>query len=195
MGMENGNPILTLITDWETSDRLIYENDNIRNDLRYGRPSDLLAPFGVERSYRGFYVLCDPYPERYSSSGGTHTEIAPFTTSAATKGNKAIVNSSWESAAYTVSHIFDPSVFTARIPRPITSSGGNTRFNALNYTVGAGGVWSLKNIPDRVCNPDGNIVFHRGHLAEASEPVHPERGVSFLHTRCDPALNMVTSCT
>lgn len=195
LGMENGNPILTLITDWETSDRLIFENSDIRNDLRYGRPSELLAAYGVERSYRGFYVLNDPYPERYSSSAGTHTELAPFSNAAATKGIKSSVNSSWEAGAYTVSHIFDPTVFTARIPRPITSSGGNTRFNAVNYTVGAGGSWALKNIPDRVCNPDGNIVFHRGHLAEGSEPVHPERGVSFLHTRCDPALNMVTSCT
>lgn len=191
LGRENGAAILTLITDAETSDRLIFENADIRQDLRWGKPNELLAPYYVERSYRGFYHLIDHFPMRFTCSGGVYTEVPAFITTAATKGNKAIVNPDYESAPYTTSIIFDRTVFTSRIPKPVISPGGGLKFDPVNYM----GRWQLKNIPDRVCNPDGTIAFHRGHLAEGAEPVHPERGVLFVHKRCDPSLNLVTSCT
>jgi len=185
-----GANTLTLITDAETSDDIIFRNADIRQDLRWGAPAELLKALGVERSYRGVYHVIDPYPMRYTCSQGVYTEVAAFDTTAATKGSKARVNPLWEVAPIGSSFFFDNTVFTSRIPRPI-SSIGRLSFDPVNYM----GDWSLKNIIDRVCNPDGNIVFHRGILASASEPVHPERGVSFAHLRCDPSLNLVTSCT
>lgn len=191
MGMENGGPIFTLLTDMETSERLIFDNADIRQDLRWGKPSELLAPYGVERSYRGFYHLIDYFPMRFTCTGGVYTEVPAFSSSAATKGTKQIVNPDYESAPVTTSMIWDPTVFTSRIPKPMIAPGGGLKFDPVNYM----GNWTLKNIPDRVCNPDGTIVFHRGHLAEGAEPVHPERGVVFAHKRCDGAFNLNTSCT
>lgn len=191
LGKRDGTAILTLICSAEQSDSLIFNNSDIRQDLRWGKPSELLAPYGVEREYGGFYHLIDEFPIRYTCATGTYTEVAPFDTEAATKGNKAKVRSSWESAPYEVSFLFDRTVFTSRIPKPITNPAPNFRFDPVNYM----GNWSAKNILDRVCNPDGTILFHRGILASGSEPVHPERGVAFVSQRCDPALNMVTSCS
>lgn len=191
LGRENGVGIFTLITDEETSDAIIFQNEDIRQDLRWGKPNMLLAPYGVEKSYRGFYHVIDNFPMRFSFSGGAYVEVAAFSTTAATKGQKAQVNASWTSALYTSSHIFNPAVFTARIPRPVVNPSRNFRFDPVSYM----GNFQLKNILDRVCNPDGTIVYHRATLAEASEPVHPERGVSFVHLRCDASLNMITSCT
>jgi len=198
LGMENGSPVLTLITDAETSEDLIFRNADIRQDLRWGKPNELLAPFGVERSYRGFYHLIDTYPIRGNCSGGVFTEVAAFTAtagaypgSAATKGNKTEVATAWTTAGNTVSFIFDPTVFDQLIPKTITNPHPHFRFDAVNYM----GDWQIKNIIDRTCNPDGTILFHRGILAAASKAVHPERGVAFLHMRCDPALNLVTSCS
>lgn len=191
LGMANGAPIMTLIASYETSENIIFLNADIRDDLRWGKPNELLAPFGVERSYRGFYHLIDTYPMRGTCAAGVFTEIPAFTTQAATKGQKAEVNQSWMDAPYEISFIFDPMVFEQLIPRPITNPANKFQFDPVNYM----GDWQTKNIIDRICNPDGTVLFHRGILAAASKPIHPERGVAFLHLRCDPALNLVTSCS
>jgi hypothetical protein len=191
LGKDNGMAVLALVCSPETSERIIKDNADIRNDLRYADPPELLKAMGVSRSYKGFYHILDPYPRRFTYSGGTFTEIAVFDTTAATKGNKARVNPLWEVAPYEESFIFDPTVFVSRIPKPITNPAPNFKFDPVNYL----GDWKLKNILDRVCNPDGTIVYHRGILAHAAEPLHPERGVAFVHLRCDPALNLVTSCS
>lgn len=191
LGKENGAAVLTLICSAETSDDIIFRNSDTRQDLRWGKPSELLAAYGVERSYKGWYHLIDPFPMRFTYSAGVYTEVAAFTTTAATKGNKAIVNSSWKAATYEVSFAFDPEVFHSLIPRPITNPAPGFTFDPVTYL----GDWKLKNILDRVCNPDGTIVYHRGHLGHAPKPVHPERGFAFMHLRCDPALNAVTSCS
>jgi hypothetical protein len=191
LGKRDGTAVLTLICSAETSDRLIFDNADIRQDLRWGKPSELLAPYGVEREYGGFYHLIDEFPIRYTCSAGTFTEVAPFDVEAATKGNKAKVRAAWEAAPNEVTFLFDRTVFTSRIPKPITNPAPNFKFDPVNYM----GNWSAKNIIDRDCNPDGTILFHRGILASGSEPVHPERGVAFVHQRCDPALNIVGSCS
>lgn len=191
LGRRDAMPILTLVCSAETSDDLIRRNAEIRQDLRWGKPNELLAPLGVERDYRGFYHLIDNYPIRGNCVGSTFTEVAAFYTVAATKGQKAEVNPSWMSVNSEISFIFDPMVFRQLIPRPITNPAEKFSFDPISYT----GMWSVKNILNRTDNPDGNILFHRGILAAGSMPVHPERGVAFLHKRCDPALELVSSCS
>lgn len=191
LGRVDGRPILTAILSAETSNDIIFRNEDIRQDLRWGKPSELLAPFGVSRDYKGFYHLIDSYPIRGTCTGGTFTEVAAFELQAATKGQKAEVASAWTSAQYEISFIFDPMVFTQLIPQPITNPHPKFKFDPVNYM----GDWTAKNIISRDCNPDGTILYHRGILAAASKAIHPERGVAFLHKRCDPALNLVTSCT
>lgn len=195
LGRENNSPVLTLITSAETSEDLIFRNADIRQDLRWGKPNELLAPFGVTRSYRGFYHLIDMYPMRGSCSAGTFTEIPVFANEPATGAGagalKQEVNAGWQGAGNEISFIFDPMVFEQLIPAPISNPANNFKFDPVNYM----GNWKLRNILDRACNPDGTIVYHRGILAAGSKPVHPERGVAFLHKVCDPALNLVTSCS
>jgi hypothetical protein len=82
-------------------------------------------------------------------------------------------------------------VFQQMIPRPVTNPAEKFSFDPISYL----GNWSVKNIAHRTENPDNNIIFHRGILAAGSMPEYPERGVAFLHKRCDAALNLVTSCS
>lgn len=191
LGMANAAPILTLIASAETSEDIIFRNADIRDDHRWGKPNELLAPFGVDRSYRGFYHLIDIYPMRGTCAAGVFTETPAFGLQAATRGQKAEVTQAWMDAPYEISFIFDPMVLEQLIPKPITNPHPKFKFDPVNYM----GDWTAKNIPDRVCNPDGTVLFHRGILAAASKAIHPERGVAFLHLRCDPALNLVTSCS
>lgn len=194
LGKENGGAVLTLICSAETSDRLIFDNADIRQDLRWGKPSELLAAYGVERSYRGFYHIIDPYPRRWAAGTTVFSaanEIAPFLDVAATKGTKSKINPAWELCPYEESSIFDPEVFHSLIPAPITNPAPNFTFDPVTYL----GDWRLKNILNRVCNPDGTIVYHRGTLGEAVQPIHNERGWSFVHLRCDPSGQLITSCS
>ena len=94
-------------------------------------------------------------------------------------------------APFEASYIFDRTVMLSRIPRPITNPGGGFVFDPVNYM----GDFSFKNILNKDCNPDGTILFPRAIFASGSEPIKPERGVSFMYLRCDPAANAILSCT
>lgn len=192
---DNGMPVLTVIASAETIGNLIRNNADIRNDIRWadsgaGDNARLLKAFGINSTYAGFMFIADMFPRRFTCSAGVFTEVPAFDSTAATKGNKAFVRQAWRVAPYEETFIFDPDVFHQLIPQPIIAPHPKFVFNAVNYT----GDWRIQNIPDEVCNPDGNLIRHRGILAAGSMPVHPERGVSFVHLRCDPTGCQLT-CT
>lgn len=194
LGKENNLPILTVICSYETFDNILTLNTERRQDIRWGEPNKLLAPFGVAGSYKGYYFLCDPYPRRFTNVGGVFTEVLPFTIVTTWtnqgKGIKVEVNSAWEAADFEESAIFDPTVYTELVPEAVGAPAAMFKWTPQNYT----GQWKIQNILDRTCNPDGTILYHRGIFGSAAQPVHPERGCCFVHRRCDPALNAVTSC-
>lgn len=191
MARTGSEPVLTLICSSDTSDSIVFDNADIRQDLRWAEPGQLLKPFGVQRNYRGFVHMIDPYPRRFTESGGVYTEVPAFYEVAATKGTKTEVNPDWEAATHEESFIFDPAVMRQLIPEPIVKPHPKFVFDPVNFM----GDWQLKNILNRQDNPDGTIVYHRGTLAAGSEPGYPERGVAFIHLRCDPTLNLITACS
>lgn len=191
----NGAPVLTIIASAETIGNLIRQNVDIRNDIRYaemgmGDRARLLQEYGVSHTYGGFMFIEDIYPRRFTCSAGVYTEVPIFVELDATKGKKAQINTAWESAPYEETFLFDPEVFHQLVPTPITNPQSMFRFDPVNYT----GDWKILNILNEQCNPDGNQLRHRGILAAASMPVHPERGVAYVHLRCDP-LGCVLTCT
>lgn len=188
----NGSPLLTVIVSPETAGNIIRQNRDEREDIRYSNQSSILVTtWGVSHSYSGLVFLTDPFPRRFNCSGGTRTEVAAFDTTGATKGQKAIVRSAWKTAGEEESFVFDPAVFTQLVPKPPTSPYPGFTFDPVNYT----GVPQLRNIIDRTCNPDGNIIYHRLHLAASSMPNENWRGVAFVHLRCDPAGCVVNCAT
>lgn len=192
MGMSDGGPILTLFGSAETLYQIKHQVSQDHIDIRYSKPSELLAPYGGgERNWKGYYHIEIPFPRRFSCSEGTYTQIAAWTMGNATKGEKAEINSSWRTASYEETVIFDPSVMTQLIPQPVVNPAMNFKFDPVNYT----GDWKMMNIIHKVDNPDGNIIYPRCVMASASQPRNPEMGVAFMHLRCDPACNLVTSCT
>lgn len=193
LGKLDGQGVLTVILGAEASENIIRGDSNIRDDLRWGNPGELLKQIGVERSYRGFFHVIDDYPIRYKVVAGALVEVPAFAGVAATKGTKSDINSDYEDptiATLEVGYIFDPTVFQQLIPKPITAPHPNFKFDPISYM----GTWKLMNIPDRICNPDGNIVYHRGILAAGSKPIHPERGVAFLYKRCDTPPGYTGTC-
>ncbi len=110
----------------------------------------------------------------------TAATAGPFVTGqGGSLSRRWVVNPSYESAQFEEAFIMHPEVMKSLIPRPLSSPGGNTKFEPISYR----GDFRFLNIPDRVLNPDGNYGFFRGVLASGSKPCRPEFGYAIMFQR------------
>jgi len=192
MGRENGAPVFMLITSAETSESIIRLNADIRQDYRWAKPNELLTPLGIERSYGGFYHSIDPYPPRFvvgtvTSTNDSIIRVYPFRRVLTTKGYSYDVNSRYETADYELSYIYHQDVFRSVVPAPV-STANKMAFNPQNYR----GEFKWVNIPDRQTNPDGNVGYFRGVVANGARPIFPQYGYAILHKRSAISLDYVS---
>lgn len=181
LGMQDGRPQFILVTDMETSDDILREDQTNTAFLYNGkRVPELLAPLGVDRAFRGFYHTIDALPRRWNFTGGQWVEVLPYITTAATKGVKAELNPDYMSAPFTDSYVFLPTVFHFVVPNSIGSVGSGTQFNPQEYI----GKMQWLNIRDRETNPDGSYGFYRAVLQSGSKPIKPQFGFVIRHLRC-----------
>jgi len=178
-GRENARPVFALVCSSEASYALQTEA-GFRDDVRYNnaKVSDLIAPLGIEKSFRGFYHLIDDLAPRFTHSDddgdGTLTRVQPYTATAGV----ITLNASYETATYEAAYVLHMDVMESQIPEPISGSNGLT-FDPVNYR----GKFNWKNIPSVDLNPDGTIGFFRGVLASATKPIKTEFGYVFLFKR------------
>lgn len=190
MGRENGAPVFMLVTGAETSESIIRLNADIRQDYRWAKPNELLTPLGIERSYGGFYHAIDPYPPRfriYDTTNDKLIRVYPFIRSTTTKGYKYDVNPAYETAEYELSYIYHQDVFRSVVPGPVNTAN-KMSFNPQNYR----GEFKWVNILDRQKNPDGNVGYFRGVLANGARPLFPQYGYAILHKRSAISLDYVS---
>jgi len=180
----NGAPVFLAIMSPESSDSLIRANADIRQDFRWSdRVSELLAPLGVQRSYRNFHHLVDAFAPRYSWASGAFTRVYPFIKVANDLGNarqgfKYELNTAYLNAAWEDTIIFVPDVFTSLVPKPL-SIGEGMEFNAQNYR----GEFTWRNILDREKNPDGTVGYFRAVFSNGGKPIFPHQGYVIRHLR------------
>ena len=174
-GKENGRPVFALVLSSEASYALQTEA-GFRDDVRYNnaKVSDLIAPLGVEKSFRGFYHLVDDLAPRFTISSGTVTRVQPYTASSGI----TTYNAAYDTADYEAAFVIHPQVMESQIPNPMTGSNGLT-FNPVNYR----GDFKWTNILNEITNPDGTTGFFRGILASATKPIKTEFGYSILFKR------------
>jgi len=181
LGHADGRPQFILVTDADASDAIMRETNNANAFLyNSNRVPELLAPLGCERAIRGFYHVIDTHPPRYTFAGGVFTEVAPFSSMAATKGTKAKISTAYQEAPYTDSFVFLPNVMSFMVPQPISTIGSKTRFSPQNYM----GEFDWLNIQDRTINPKNLIGFYYATLTCAVKPVAPDFGYVIRHLRC-----------
>lgn len=180
-GKENGRPVFAVVLSSEASYALQTEA-GFRDDVRYNnsKVSDLIAPLGVEKSFRGFYHLVDDLAPRFTISGGTVTRVQPYTVSSGITS----YNASYDTADFEAAYIIHPHVMESQIPNPMSGSNGLT-FNPVNYR----GEFKWTNILNEITNPDGTTGFFRGILASATKPIKTELGyvILFRRTSTTPA--------
>lgn len=186
-GVENGRPIFGAIMSSEASYTLMTES-GFRDDVRYnaGRVSELIAPLGVEKSFRGFYHLIDDLAPRYrlataadvsdglASAANDFIRVDPYTLSS----GRVIPNDSYESAQFEVIFLLHSEVCEALFPENISGAAGVT-FNPQNYR----GDFRWINIPHEDRNPDGTIGHFRGVLSSATKPKKLEFAYGIIFDR------------
>ena len=175
-GRENARPVFALVCSSEASYALQTEA-GFRDDVRYNnaKVSELIAPLGVEKSFRGFYHLIDDLAPRFTDDGdGNLTRVQPYSASSGI----ITPNASYETAPIEAAYILHQDVMESQIPEPISGSNGLT-FDPVNYR----GKFNWKNIASVDLNPDGTIGFFRGVLASATKPIKTEFGFVILFKR------------
>jgi hypothetical protein len=183
-GKENGRPIFALVCSSEASYALQTEA-GFRDDVRYNasKVSDLIAPLGVEKAFRGYYHLVDDLAPRFNIETNAYNRKQPYDVSAIS----AVTDSAaYESATHELAFIMHPEVLETQVPTAFSGSNGITG-NPLNYR----GDFKWTNILNEITNPDGTIGFFRGVLATASKPIKTDFGyaVLFQRTSTTPAAN------
>jgi hypothetical protein len=180
-GKENGRPVFAVVLSSEASYALQTEA-GFRDDVRYNnsKVSDLIAPLGVEKSFRGFYHLVDDLAPRFTVAAGITTRVQPYTV---TNGITSY-NAAYDTADFEAAYIIHPHVMESQIPNPMSGSNGLT-FNPVNYR----GDFKWTNILNEITNPDGTTGFFRGILASATKPIKTELGyvILFRRTSTTPA--------
>ena len=186
-GRENGRPVFTLVCSSEASYQLQTEA-GFRDDIRYNnaKVSDLIAPLGVEKSFRGFYHLIDDMAPRFELGlTGTNNHLVQVPVYDVDQtNNKIVMNTAYDSAPVEAAFILHQDVMESLIPAPIGNVSG-LKFDPVSYK----GEFKWTNIADVIRNPDGQIGFFRGIMASASKPIKTEFGyvILFLRTSSTPA--------
>jgi hypothetical protein len=188
LGKENGAPVLGLIIGADTSRQLLRNNPELRQDIRYATPSELVAPLGVERSYGGYYHLWDPEIPRFDYIGGTWVQRYPFVQSAASNGYKWEPNPLYDVAQFELGFIFHPDVYEEAVQQVGPEIPG-APFDDYPYYYSGQFFWL--NIIDAVNNPLGKIGRWMGIWQSGTRPIAPYLGKALMYRRCPSDISLV----
>ena len=193
---DDGAPVFNVFAERATIENLIKLQDEVRQDIRWSdRVNDLLGANGSsllpKKAYGGFVFHSRPFPKRFNDgAGGTFVEVAPYITTGAVKGTKAIINPAYKTAKYSSTVIFHPKAMEWLVPSTNVKVGKLT-YDAQNYR----GDFKWINEYDRNCNPDKNSGYWRAKMACAVKQIVPTWGYYILHLRCNLAADLVACPT
>jgi len=188
LGMENGAPVLGLIIGAETSYQLLINNADMRQDIRFATPSELVAPLGVERSYRGYYHIWDPEIPRYDYIGGVWIRRYPFVQESTSNGFAWNPNPAYFAAQFELGYIFHPNVYEEAVQQVGPDIPG-APFDDYPYYYSGQFFWL--NIIDPVNNPLGKIGRWMAVFQNGTRPIAPYLGKCFMYRRCPNDLQYV----
>ena len=193
---DDGAPVFNVFAERATIENLIKLQEDVRQDIRWSdRVNDLLGANGSsllpKKAYGGFVFHSRPFPKRFNDNGsGGFVEVAPYITTSAVKGTKAIINPAYKAAKYSSTVIFHPKAMEWLVPNPNVKVGKLT-YDAQNYR----GDFKWINEYDRNCNPDKNSGYWRAKMACAVKQIVPTWGYYILHLRCNLAADLVACPT
>lgn len=180
LAMEAGQAVLGLVTSGETSRDLLRRNPDIRQDIRWAKPNELLAPLGVDRSYGGFAHIIDIEIPRFDYNGAAFVRRYPFVRSSTTQGYKWEPNPLYDAAAFEMSFIFHIDVYSEAVQQ-VGPSIPDAPFKDYPHYYSGQVFWNNFLSDENPLGKKGRwlIIFQNG-----SKPIAPYLGRAFLHRRC-----------
>ena len=157
INLEDSGPVFPLVIGMEASNKLASNNADLRSDLRYGEPNQLLKAMGASRVIGNFRHVPTVNPVRFTESSGVYTRVNQYVVGdannggAASKGKKYNINPAWRTATHEAAFVINPSVLTTEIVAP---AGYGLDFDPVNY----GGEWDWITGGDKIgavagCDP------------------------------------------
>jgi len=196
IGSDDGKPLFGLVMDLEDIDRMIEEDDKLREDFRYFSPKVLIQNYGKVTSFKGYTLMHDGFAPRFtlkSDDGTTMTlkRVDPLAEVATTIGNRVDVSSDYENAEYGIGIIYMKDVYKFEVPPagPV-APGGGTHFGA---SPSLNGEFEWINIRNEEHNLLGENGFYFSRYEYFPKPLaHDEDAHIFLYRRCPQS--EVTDC-
>lgn len=176
----DGQNQFALIASPEIINALKKQNNEIRQDIRFSSEANtLLAPLGATWAYMNYIYIADMQVPRYNFVNGEYVRVPYYVTAPASSGQQAVVNPAYLTAPYEVAFIFNPEAYTSRVASAITSPGGNTSFNPVNYR----GDFVWINNRDNGCNILGDQGYFYSRSMQGSQPKRTEWAYAILYRR------------
>lgn len=184
----NGAALLTLILSAEARENIIANNAATRQDFNFAqmgygqKGAELLQSWGIDRAYGGYMHCIDYRMPRYNFVGGQYVQVPYYTTAASSiGGDQQIVNPDYENALYEVMYIWNPKAVIRQTPKPKSSVGAGTKFQAVNYNGDV--IWA--NIPNLDTNLFQNNGVYAADLMAAFKPtVNCQYAYAIMVLRC-----------
>jgi hypothetical protein len=199
-------PIYSLAIGPEASQRIVQNNSDFRNDLRWAAAgestgSELMRRLGATRAIKNWRHMPFLLPPRFTHDGSKYVRVPTFTSSSTTKGTGTDVNSAYISPAtapYEAAIVLSPNVMTSELIAP-NSTYGPASFDAQNYM----GEWMWRTGAqakaaaegDACYDPLGKFGRHFAEFKHALRPgALPAAGAVVFYKRCSGSFDLV-QCT
>lgn len=191
-------PIFPLLIGLSMSQRLSLDNADLRMDLRYAEPSQLLKRLGATKMLRNFRHIPNLFPPRYTHNGTDYVRVDTWVMNNGTKGKVAAINPAWQAAPYEAAIVLHPMVMTEEIVKPVNAAAG-LNWIPKNYF----GEWMFVTGGREITDPSVGDCFdptkklgrHFAEYKHAIKPIFPEFGRYIIFKRCPTTDYPCSTCS
>jgi len=202
-------PVFPLLIGLEASQQIALNNADLRQDFRnaesgQGATAELMSRMGATRMIKNFRHVPNLRPPRFTFNASTHKyeRVATYLMSSATKGKKAVLNSSYVTAPYEAAIVLNPNVYTSEIVPPVNAAGG-VSWNPTSYM----GEWKWVTGGSKIQSPANDCVDpldklgrHFAEFKHAPRPEFPNYGMTLIFKRAcgtsgSVSITDVTACS
>jgi len=189
--MADGMPLIPAIMSQQQHRNIIQQDASVRQDFNYAQMGDgfaatLLKGWGGDmKAYGGYHHIINIRQPRYDWIASDWTQRDYYTTSAATIGTAAVVNSQYTNAAYEDIYLWHKQGMKRNMPNPGSSYGAGTSFDPVKWNGAV--VWvNVKNtdIQSQEYNPFGNTGRYYSALQAGWQAIKSQYCFAIRVQRC-----------
>jgi hypothetical protein len=188
----SGLPVFGLMIHQRDFDKMVMEDSQLREDIRYAKSSVLLDDYRKFKEFKGWALIHDQRQMRFKAAkvvteGSVDYLYAKRVTpmrngTAVTIGNIPEANPEYHNAEYAVGVVFMNEVLQNLIPSPVGNLGGGMVFGA---EPGYNGTFKWINEYDRELNPLREVGYFFARFEAFPKPLmYGNQAIAFLYRRC-----------